>query len=61
MEQETIFVIMRSFYIDSEEFREVVTARKSEEDAIKLCDQWNKEAKDDNEDESYWYVDTELI
>lgn len=61
METETIFVIMRTFYIDSEEFREVVAARKSEEDAIALCDQWNKEAKDDNEDESYWYVDIELI
>lgn len=61
MEQEIIFVIMRSFYIDSEEFREVVTARKSEEVASALCDQWNKEAKDANEDESYWYVDTELI
>jgi len=60
MEPETIYVIIRSFYIDSEEYREVVTARWDEKEAESLCNQWNQEAKQSNEDEDYWYSETEL-
>lgn len=60
MEPETIYVIMRSFYIDSEEHREVVTARRDEKEAETLCNKWNQEAKESNEDEDYWYSETEL-
>ena len=60
MEPETIYVIMRSFYIDSEEHREVVTARRDEKEAEALCNQWNQEAKQSKEDEDYWYSETEL-
>lgn len=60
MEPETIYVIMRSFYIDSEEHREVVTARRDEKEAETLCNQWNQEAKEAKEDEDYWYSETEL-
>lgn len=60
MEPETIYVIMRSFYIDSEEHREVITARRDEKEAETLCNQWNQEAKEAKEEEDYWYSETEL-
>lgn len=60
MKPETIYVIMRSFYIDSEEHREVITARRDEKEAETLCNQWNQEAKESKEDEDYWYSETEL-
>lgn len=60
MKPETIYVIMRSFYIDSEEHRDVVTARRDEKEAEALCNQWNQEAEQSKEDEDYWYSETEL-
>lgn len=60
MKPETIYVIMRSFHIDSEEHRDVVTARRDEKEAEALCNQWNQEAEQSKEDEDYWYSETEL-
>lgn len=37
MEPETIFVIMRTFYIDSEEFREVVKVDDFDKDRWNEC------------------------
>ncbi len=52
---------MRSFYIDSEEHRVVVTSRRDKKEAEALCNQWNQEAKQSKKDEDYWYTETELL
>lgn len=57
MEPETIYVIMRSFYIDSEEHRDVVTARRDEKEAEAVCSEHNSIPGTVDE---YWYTETEL-
>ena len=57
MATETIYVIMRSFYIYSEEHRDVVTARRDEKEAEALCNEHNSIPGTNDE---YWYSETEL-
>lgn len=57
MKPETIYVIMRSFYIDSEEHSDVVTARRDKKEAESVCSEHNSIPGTGDE---YWYSETEL-
>jgi hypothetical protein len=61
MTTETIYVIIRTHFIDGIGYDDPIEAHRNEQEAIDLCEQWNKEAKDNPDtDEEYYYAEVEL-